>query len=342
MPNLRTLHPEKYARVSNGAVDNTPSVLAIGYLTILMRHEDGWVPSLEKLVQKYLEGETSLGKARKTLRDEGYYVRVKFQHDGGKHHTDIWRASEPHTDVELDQIASYYVPGSIWQIPQVDKRGRHVRDARGQTVMRPVTVRSAQMESWRATNERITGKPVDNSPDSDVSAGRTDPPDSGGRDTDVKSPGHSFGGDLFPARPDPAHTGGRMAEGSDDRGVGNRGVPEKTSEETRENTTEETTEPFGNPQKVPILQKGFRGNAGHSDYAAPKQGDQIGDPLIARVRDAIGQSVCQAFDENPSMSEDELTRRIAEANTDLTHDQSCLYAATLLTVTGPSRESALP
>ena len=235
MPTLRTLTPDQYARVSNDAVDHLASVLAIGYLTVLMRHEDGWVPSVEKLVKKYLEGEASLGKARKTLRDEGYYVRVTFQYDGGKHHTDIWRASEPHTEVELDEIASYYAAGSIWQIPQTDKSGKHVRDARSRTVMRPVTVRSAQMESWRSTKERITGTLVDNSSGDDVSPGRTGPGNSGGRMEDGESPGHSNADDVSPGRTGPRVTGPRVTD-HPVSGGSKRRRGEKTNEEDEENS----------------------------------------------------------------------------------------------------------
>lgn len=161
--------------LSNRSIDDLSTLNAIGYLAILLRHEDGWVPSVDKIVQAKNIGRDAAKHARRELVRKGYYVRVSFQYEGGVHGTDIWRSVCPHGEEDLDQIAAYYQRGVTWQISAKDADGNHERDSRGRTVTRPVTIWSAQMESWRAETERIS--------DGSGTDGEHDSPDPGDNET---------------------------------------------------------------------------------------------------------------------------------------------------------------
>lgn len=196
MPTLRTLKPQQYAAVSNEAIDTLPTLEAVGYLAHLLRHEEGYVPTLESLTSRPGISERTASKCRRTLIEYRYYVAVKFQHDdGGLFHTEIWRAHEPFTEADLETIKHYYAYDSVVQIPESGQR-----DAKGAVVTKPVHVRWAQLESWRG-KEVFTRAP-----------GRAPKPGSGTGETRVSA----------------GRTESAASEGSDHRGVGKRGVNKKT------------------------------------------------------------------------------------------------------------------
>lgn len=232
MPNLHTLHPDRrFTQISNEALDQLPSMEGAGYLAHLLRHQDGYVPNLDKLVeQKPGVTKRAASKARAEVMRYGYYVSVRFKHSaGGQFATDIWRSVYPHTADDLDEIARRYQPGNTTQIPQLDVDKQPRRDAQGNVLMRQVTIQWARVDSWRG-QQRVGDKGQLCAPDTDANTNvsRAEP-------VGARPPGS--GTSARPAKTGVSPGGSEVPDsgGSGARGVGEREVFKKT----RENTTQE-------------------------------------------------------------------------------------------------------
>lgn len=221
MPNLHTLHPERqFTQISHEAADQLPSMNGLGYLVHLLRHQDGYLPNLDKLVeQKPGVTRRDASKARAEVMEHGFYVSVRFKHSaGGQFETDIWRSVYPHTVEDLDKIAQRYQPGNVTQIAQKGAGKKVQRDAHGNVLMQQVTIQWARVDSWRGQQRVADG-------------GQLCPPDSGGTES---------GNSARPAktRESPGGSGIPDSGGPGARGVGERRVlrtpPENTTGEHQE------------------------------------------------------------------------------------------------------------
>lgn len=239
MPNLHTLHPDRqFTQISNDAADQLPSIHGLGYLVHLLRHRDGYVPNLDKLVeQKPAVTKRDASKARAEVMEHGFYVSVRFKHSaGGQFETDIWRSVYPHTAEDLDEIAQRYRPGNVTQIAQKDTGKKPQRDAHGNVLMRQVTIQWARVDSWRG-KQRVGDD------------GQLCEPDTVKTDTaPAEAPrvrGAGSGNSARPAKTRVSPGGSEVPDsgGSGARGVGEREVYKKTRENTSKNTNGEHQPP---------------------------------------------------------------------------------------------------
>ncbi|MFB6755486.1 hypothetical protein ACFCX6_31740 [Streptomyces sp. NPDC056353] len=75
----RPSKPQRFAAVENDAIDQLPSLLAVGLLTRLIRAQDGEDVTVESLCDEYAEGEKALSKAMRALVAEAFVVKFKIQ-----------------------------------------------------------------------------------------------------------------------------------------------------------------------------------------------------------------------------------------------------------------------
>ncbi|MFJ4013990.1 hypothetical protein, partial [Streptomyces sp. NPDC090026] len=75
----RPSKPQRFAAVENAAIDQLPSLLAVGLLTRLIRAQDGEDVTVEVLCGEYAEGEKALTKAMRALVDAAFVVKFKIQ-----------------------------------------------------------------------------------------------------------------------------------------------------------------------------------------------------------------------------------------------------------------------
>jgi hypothetical protein len=109
---LRTLRPKQFVQLPHDALDTLPDFNSVGLLAHILRHDDGWDFSLDRLVaSKTGIGRQAAYKAMRTLIANAYVVKVKWQDAGGLWHTDVFRAADPHTADDLAEIAAMYAPG---------------------------------------------------------------------------------------------------------------------------------------------------------------------------------------------------------------------------------------
>lgn len=221
MPNLHTLHPERqFTQVSHEAADQLPSMNGLGYLVHLLRHRDGYLPNLDKLVeQKPGVTRRDASKARAEVMEHGFYVSVRFKHSGGgQFETDIWRSVYPHTAEDLDEIAQRYQPGNVTQIAQKGAGKKVQRDAHGNVLMRQVTIKWARVDSWRG-QQRVGDSGQLCAPTTDTNASPV-------ADTSTHNGGAGSGNSARPAKTNESPGGAEVPDsgGSGTRGVGEREV----------------------------------------------------------------------------------------------------------------------
>lgn len=320
MPNLHTLNPSPgFTALQNASIDDLPDLPSIGYLAVLLRHEESWVPSIDDLVGK-MEGQSRGGatKARKTVMQYGYYVSVRYQHSHRKQFaTDIWRLNRPHTDEDLDVIASYYRTGSTTQIPVLGKNKRPKLDSRKNVIYQQVTVLWARVDSWRG--EEVVGGHADagTEPDEPGPVDNSDPTDPDPVDNSPHRGAHS-GDSVRPAETgvSPGATESPVAEGSVGRGVGGWGVYEKTEEKTPQKTTEENSPSPVVPSSVPDARgddrdEGEGENPFGEDELARKRAEETARSLLnTLVRDVPADLVSRLSEGEKA----ELVRLVAAAH----------------------------
>lgn len=127
MQRLRSLRQTtRYTQLSNDAIDRLPSLESIGLLATILRHDDAFEFDMATLIRsKPKLGKTHAYNARRDLVKHGYIVQVKFKHTyRGRFVTDIYRAAEPHTAEDLDELRRRYTPGAQQVITDDDGHQR--------------------------------------------------------------------------------------------------------------------------------------------------------------------------------------------------------------------------
>ena len=145
MQRLRTLHhKQRFTQIANDAIDRLPDLNSVGLLAVYLRHHDSYAFDLKRFLrEKSGVGEQAGYKARATLIDYGYIVQVKFRHSyRGRFFTDIYRSADPHTDDDYAELMRRYAPGARVTIPIGT-------DATGQVIEKVVTIRWAEITSWK-------------------------------------------------------------------------------------------------------------------------------------------------------------------------------------------------
>lgn len=115
MQRLRTLRRKaRYTQLANDAIDRLPSLESVGLLATILRHDDAFEFDMALLIKRKSNvGKTRAYNARRELIGHGYLVQVRFQHTHrGRFGTDIFRAAEPHTAEDLDELRRRYTPGA--------------------------------------------------------------------------------------------------------------------------------------------------------------------------------------------------------------------------------------
>jgi hypothetical protein len=145
---LRTLRPTLYVQVPHAALDALPDLNSPGLLAHILRHDDDWDFSLDRLLaSKAGVGKQAGYKAMRTLVAYGYIVKVKWQDAGGHWHTEMFRSADPHTDADLAEIAAMFTAGTATTI---------VRIKHGKARQVATTIRGgALVVSWRG-DEKVT------------------------------------------------------------------------------------------------------------------------------------------------------------------------------------------
>ncbi|MFB7225638.1 hypothetical protein [Streptomyces sp. NPDC056227] len=77
--NKRPSRPLRFAAVDNDAIDNLPSMLAVGMLTAMIRAKDGDEITVASLCEKYSEGREAVTKTMRILVEEANVVKFKIQ-----------------------------------------------------------------------------------------------------------------------------------------------------------------------------------------------------------------------------------------------------------------------
>lgn len=115
MQRLRSLRQKaRYTQLANDAIDRLPSLESVGLLATILRHDDAFDFDMALLIKRKSNvGKKGAYKARRELIEHGYLVQIKFKHTHrGRFGTDIYRAAEPHTADDLDELRNRYTPGA--------------------------------------------------------------------------------------------------------------------------------------------------------------------------------------------------------------------------------------
>ncbi|MEW1551312.1 hypothetical protein [Streptomyces tsukubensis] len=113
----RSGRPPRFAAVPNETVDDAISLdlEALGLLTVVLRHQDGFEITLPEIAEKYGYGRDSLAGSWGMLQVARYVVRVKIQwHDNNKWATEVVVYDTPATEDEIRELLA-----SIAQEPNV-------------------------------------------------------------------------------------------------------------------------------------------------------------------------------------------------------------------------------
>ena len=124
MQRLRSLRQKvRYTQLANDAIDRLPSLESVGLLATILRHDDAFEFDMALLIKRKPNlGEKRAYHARRELINHGYLVQLRFQHTyRGRFGTDIFRAAEPHTADDLEELRTRYTPGA--QIVITDDTG---------------------------------------------------------------------------------------------------------------------------------------------------------------------------------------------------------------------------
>lgn len=125
MQRLRTLRQKaRYTQLANDAIDRLPSLEAVGLLATILRHDDAFEFDMALLIKRKPRlGKDKAYRARAELIEHGYLVQVRFQHSyRGQFWTDVYRAAEPHTSDDLQELRRRYTPGQ--RVVITDDQGR--------------------------------------------------------------------------------------------------------------------------------------------------------------------------------------------------------------------------
>lgn len=143
----RKARSPQFVKVPNETVDHfeVRSPIALGLLTINLRHADGYPITLTRVQDRAKHGtRKSLAEARHILIDDGYAVFVKYnaQHShGGRPQWESMTqyADTPHTLMELQELVDEHTPGRWLTLKDSPEHWRRVR------------VVSAQVTYWDGT-----------------------------------------------------------------------------------------------------------------------------------------------------------------------------------------------
>jgi hypothetical protein len=339
---LRTLHPEQnFTQLANQAMDILPDLHSLGLLAHVLRHSDDWDFELKDLVERK-SGLTrrDASNARATLVRHGFWITVKFRHDHkGQFATDVYRAVLPHTEEDLALLAEMYKPGTLTQIPQLNADKKLIKDNLGRTLMRPVTITWARVDSWRG--DEVVTLAGELLPDPKIASDTTpeNAPDEGDGPVDNS-------GETAPARGTDSGTSARPAEtgvcpgGSEvpppdtsgARPVGGRQVKKKTSPPDQ---AEDKRQAGGVPPAPPVPDASADADASglnqqtQDPYLEPTELQYPLNPLRARAWKAAGEAAVRAIQADPHIGLDQLAKLIGKSDPQLTQGQRVGRASTL-------------
>lgn len=96
----------RYASVPNETVDDAGSLdlMALGLLTVLLRHRDGWDIRLADIAAKYGYGEDAMAAAMGLLQVARYVVKVRTMGAGNRWSTTMVVYDSPATDDEIAAV----------------------------------------------------------------------------------------------------------------------------------------------------------------------------------------------------------------------------------------------
>ncbi|MFC7634679.1 hypothetical protein ACFQWA_00020 [Streptomyces thermogriseus] len=103
----RSGRPPKYAAIPNETIDNAVSLdfMALGLLTVLLRHQDGWEITLREIGEKYGYGRDAMAAAMGLLQVAQYVVKVRYQVAGtNQWATDVVVYDVPATEDEIRDL----------------------------------------------------------------------------------------------------------------------------------------------------------------------------------------------------------------------------------------------
>lgn len=168
----RTQHGRKlpFAAIPNATIDDAGHLdfMALGLLNVLLRQNDGWDMTLERVGKKYGYGRDAMANAMGLLQAARYVVKVRIQSDStAQWSTEIVTYDTPALDEEIEDLVDRLMSDEgikavqvIEPTPSAVKRSAARQELLGPRKRKPKVKPAAKTELPPRTGEPTAGKPA--------------------------------------------------------------------------------------------------------------------------------------------------------------------------------------